>query len=51
MGELLCSIEENRPPSIDAADNLKSLAVCFAAVASSQSHQPTVPGSIRRLTD
>lgn len=51
MGELLCSIEENRTPSIDAADNLKSLAVCFAAVASSQSHLPTVPGSIRKLTN
>lgn len=49
MGELLCSIEENREPSINAADNLKSLALCFAAVASSQVHQPVTPGSIRRL--
>jgi predicted dehydrogenase len=49
MGELLCSIEENRTPSIDAADNLKSLALCFAAVASAQRHQPVVPGSVRTL--
>lgn len=49
MGELLCSIEEDRLPSINAADNLKSLALCFAAVASSQSHQPVQPGTIRQL--
>jgi len=49
MGELLCSIEEDRTPSIDARDNLISLALCFAAVASSETHQPVVPGTIRRL--
>lgn len=49
MGELLCSIEEDRIPSIDARDNLISLALCFAAVASSELQQPVVPGTIRRL--
>lgn len=51
MGELLCSIEEDRTPSINAADNLKSLALCFAAVASSQTGLPMVPGSVRKLPD
>ena len=36
MGELLCSIEEKRTPSIDAQRNLQSLAICFAAVASAE---------------
>lgn len=49
MGELLCSIEEHRIPSINAADNLKSLALCFAAVASAERHEPVVPGTVRRL--
>lgn len=51
MGELLCSIEEDRTPSIDAADNLKSLALCFAAVASSQTGRPIVPGTVRKLPE
>jgi predicted dehydrogenase len=49
MGELLCSIEQNRRPSIDAAGNLQSLALCFAAVASAESGQPVTPGSVRQL--
>lgn len=51
MGELLRSIEENRQPSINAAENLRSLALCFAAVASSQSHEPVVPGTVRQLPE
>ncbi|MEQ8787304.1 MAG: Gfo/Idh/MocA family oxidoreductase [Pirellulaceae bacterium] len=51
MGELLCAIEEGRTSSINAADNLKSLAVCFAAVASAAMHQPIVPGEVRTLVD
>jgi predicted dehydrogenase len=49
MGELLCSIEQQRTPSIDARRNLQSLALCFAAVASADRHEPVVPGSVRRL--
>jgi predicted dehydrogenase len=49
MGELLRSIEEKRQPEINAADNLISLALCFAGVASSVSGQPVVPGSVRKL--
>lgn len=51
MGELLCAIEEHRQPSINAADNLKSLALCFAAVASAERHEPVVPGSVRAMPE
>lgn len=49
MGELLCAIEENREPSNSAANNLESLALCFAALKSADRHQPVVPGSVRRI--
>lgn len=49
MGELLCAIEEKRPPTISAADNLESLALCFAAVASADSGLPIRPGQVRQL--
>ena len=37
MGELLCAIEEDREPTNNAADNLRSLQLCFAAVQSADS--------------
>jgi predicted dehydrogenase len=49
MCELLASLREGRPCQIAAADNLESLALCFAAIHSSRTQQPVVPGSIRRL--
>ena len=49
MGELLCAIEEKRQPSHSARNNLKSLELCFAAVASSLKHKPVVPGTVRKL--
>ena len=49
MAELLCAIEENRQPYNNARDNLDSLAMCFAAVASADAGQPQVPGEVRRL--
>ncbi len=51
MGELLCAIEEKRPCVINAADNLESLALCFAAVASADSGLPIRPGQIRKLPE
>jgi predicted dehydrogenase len=51
MAELLCAIEENRPPTNSARDNLRSLELSFAAVASAMRHEPIVPGTIRRLPD
>lgn len=49
MAELLSAIAENRAPSNSARNNLKSLALCFAAIESARTHQPQVPGSIRRM--
>lgn len=40
MGELLCAIEENREPENSAADNLKSLAIVFAAMKSADEGVP-----------
>jgi len=48
MGELLCAIEENREPANSARDNLGSLALCFAAMASADSGRPVIPAEIRR---
>lgn len=46
MGELLCAIEENRPPIHSARENLASLALCFAALASADTGAPQIPGAI-----
>jgi predicted dehydrogenase len=48
MGELLCAIEERRAPAHSARNNLASLTLCFAALASADSGLPQVPGSVRR---
>lgn len=50
MAELLLSIEEKRPSIIDAADNLESLALCFAAIASADTGEPKRPGSVRSIS-
>ncbi len=49
MGELLCAIEEGREPSHSAKDNLRSLAVCFAAIASAEEGMPRIPGQVRSI--
>lgn len=49
MAELLCAIEEDREPSNSAANNLTSLALCFAAIASSRDGKSYQPGDIRRI--
>jgi len=49
MGELLLAIEERREPTHSARNNLKSLALCFAACASADTGKPAIPGKIRRL--
>ncbi len=51
MSELLCAIEEDRRHYNSALDNLESLALCFAAVASSLDGEPKKPWSVRRLPD
>lgn len=40
MGELLCAIEEDREPSNSGADNLRSLALCLAALRAADTGQP-----------
>jgi predicted dehydrogenase len=49
MGELLCAIEDDREPENSARNNLASLELCFAAVASADHAQPTIPGEIRSI--
>ena len=49
MGELLSAIEDDRVPENDARANLASLALAFAAVASSQEGREVAVGTVRRL--
>ena len=50
MAELLRAIEEKREPLHSARDNLKSLAVCFAAAASADAGgRAMIPGQVRRM--
>jgi predicted dehydrogenase len=49
MAELLRAIEEHRAPMNSARNNLESLALCFAAVASAETGKPVVPGTVRKL--
>ena len=49
MGELLCAIEADREPLNSARENLSSLALCFAAIASATDGEPKTVGSIRQL--
>lgn len=51
MGELVCAIEQKRQPSHNARNNLNSLALCFAAVASAERGEPVVPGSVQSLME
>jgi predicted dehydrogenase len=49
MAGLLSAIEERREPMHSARNNLASLALCFAAVASAARGRPVVPGTVRKL--
>ena len=49
MGELLCAIEEGREPGHGGRNNLKGLALCFAALASADSGHPQKPGSVTTI--
>ncbi len=51
MGELLRAVEENREPQNSARDNLESLALCFAAIASAARAEPVEPGTVRTLPE
>ncbi len=49
MGELLSAVEEDREPYNGARDNLGTLELCYAAVASAEDHEPKVPGEVRQM--
>jgi predicted dehydrogenase len=49
MAELLSAIKENREPSHSARDNLASLELCYAAVASAERGEAVKPGTVRQL--
>ncbi len=49
MGELLCAIEDNREPENSARGNLRSLELCFAAMASADSGKPVAPGDVLQI--
>lgn len=51
MGELLCAIEDNREPLNGARANLQSLALTFAAIASSHRARSVQPGTVRSLAE
>ena len=51
MGELLRAVEEKREPENGARNNLESLALCFAALASARGHEPTRPWAVRKLPE
>ncbi len=51
MGELLCAIEEDRVPYNNPVDNLRSLALAFAAIGSAHDGQPKKPGDVRVLPE
>ena len=50
MAELLCAVEEDRPPTHAARNNLTGLSLCFSAVASSISGKSEEPGRVRTLS-
>ncbi len=47
MGELLCAIEEDREPQNGAADTLRTLEICFAALRSADTGQIQIPGQVK----
>jgi predicted dehydrogenase len=51
MAELLRSVEEKREPENSAGNNLESLALCFAALASARRGVPVAPWSVTSLQE
>jgi hypothetical protein len=49
MGELLSAIAQQREPGHSARNNLRTLELCFAAVASAERGEPVVPGTVRKV--
>jgi predicted dehydrogenase len=51
MAELLCAIDEDREPINSAKNNLATLDLCFAAVASVDAHEPIRVGDVKRMAE
>jgi predicted dehydrogenase len=49
MGELLCAIEDGREPLHSARNNLRTLAVVYAALHSANTGRPVRPGTVRAV--
>ncbi len=49
MGELLCAIEQKREPVNNPRNNLRGLAMCFAAVRSAETGKPESVGKVRSV--
>jgi predicted dehydrogenase len=49
MGELLTAIEQKREPITNPRNNLRGLAMCFAAVRSAESGKPETVGKVRSV--
>ena len=47
--ELLCAIEDGREPLNSARNNVRTLALCFAALSSANTGQAVCPGAVRKL--
>ncbi len=47
LGEFLRAVEEGREPSISAANNLRTLELCFAVVESADTGKPIKPGTVK----
>jgi predicted dehydrogenase len=49
MAELLSAVEADREPSNSGRNNLRTLELCYAAVASAEDHEPKIPGEVRTM--
>jgi predicted dehydrogenase len=49
MAELLSAVEADREPANSARDNLATLELTYAAVASAEDREPKEPGAVRRM--
>jgi predicted dehydrogenase len=47
--ELLAAVEDARQPANNARDNLRGLALCFAACRSADTGTPQVPGKLKSM--
>jgi predicted dehydrogenase len=49
LGEFLRAVEEDREPSNSARNNIGTLELCFAVVASADTGQPVKPGTVKSI--